>query len=62
MEKDEKNGLPPESVYFVIKTLLNKKNPPIHVTVGLQYKFIQVLKRFLPSRWVQAILYRMYGR
>ena len=62
MEKDEKNGLPPESVYFVIKTLLNKKNPPIHVTVGLQYKLIQVLKRFLPSRWVQAILYRMYGR
>jgi short-subunit dehydrogenase len=62
MEKDEKNGLPPQSVYKVIKKLLLKKNPPIHVTVGTQYKIIQLLKRLLPSRWVQAILYRLYGR
>jgi short-subunit dehydrogenase len=62
MEKDEINGLPPQTVYTVIKKLILKRNPPIHVTVGLQYKSILLLKRLLPSRWVQAILYRMYGR
>ena len=62
MEKDEKNGLPAKSVYDVCKKLLTKRHPPIHVTVGFQYRILQTLKRLLPTRFVQWLLYQMYGK
>jgi short-subunit dehydrogenase len=62
MEKDEKNGLPAITVYHVCKRLIKQKNPPIAVTVGLQYQIIQGLKWLLPPRLVQWLLYQMYGK
>ena len=62
MEKDEKQGLPAISVYKVCHKLLTQKNPPIHVTVGFSYQLLQTLKRFLPTRLVQWLLYQTYGK
>ena len=61
MEKDEQGGKNPVSVAKVINSVLIKKNPPIKVTVGLQYKLFVFLKRILPSKFVNYILYKMYG-
>ncbi len=62
MEKDEKGGLPASSVYKVCVRLVKQKNPPIHVTVGLQYKVLQLLKWLLPTKLVQWLLYQIYGK
>jgi short-subunit dehydrogenase len=62
MEKDEKGGLPASSVYKVCLRLVTQKNPPIHVTVGLQYKILQFLKWLLPTKLVQWLLYQVYGK
>jgi short-subunit dehydrogenase len=62
MEKDEKNGMPPHSVYRVICKLLTQKNPPVSVTVGVSYKLLQFLKKLLPEKLIQFLLYTIYGR
>lgn len=62
MEKDEKNGLPTASVYKVCRRLVNQKNPPIHVTIGLQYQVLQALRWLLPTKLVQWLLYQIYGK
>lgn len=62
MEKDEKNGLPAQSVYQVCRRLIYQKHPPIAVTVGLQYQVLQALKWMLPPRVVQWLLYQIYGK
>jgi len=62
MEKDEKNGLPAVSVYQVCRRLVKQKHPPIHVTVGFQYKILQLLKSLLPRKFVQWLLYQIYGK
>lgn len=61
MEKDEQSGKDPISVAKVIYKLLKRKNPPVKVTVGFIYKLFVFLKRILPSRLVNYILYKMYG-
>ena len=62
MEKDEKNGLPASTVYQVCLRLVKQKHPPIHVTVGMQYKILQVVKWLLPPKFVQWLLYQIYGK
>lgn len=62
MEKDEKNGLHPRTVYRVCRRLIRLKNPPIHVTVGVSYQLLQALKWLLPTRFVQWLLYQIYGK
>lgn len=62
MEKDEQNGMTPESVAKVICKALFKKNPkPINV-VGFKYKFFLFLNHFLPRKLVYKILYSMYAK
>lgn len=61
MEKDEQGGKNPVSVAKVIYKVLKKKNPPVKVTVGFLYKLFVFLKRILPSKFVNYILYKMYG-
>lgn len=62
MEKDEKNGKDPITVAKVIHKVLKKKNPPLKVTVGFEYKLFVFLKRIFPVRFVNYILYKMYGK
>lgn len=62
MEKDEQNGVDPIKVSKVIYKVINKKSPPVKVTVGLDYKFLVFLRRLLPIKLVNHILYKMYGK
>ena len=62
MEKDEQNGMTPESVAKVICKALFKKNPkPLNV-VGFKYKFFLFLNKILPRRWVYKILFDLYAK
>lgn len=61
MEKDEAKGSSPLAVARVIYRCLQKKNPPVKVTVGFTYKLLVFLKKILPNRLISYILYKMYG-
>lgn len=62
MEKDEQNGLPPRVLARKAIRLLMKRNPPVTATVGIQYQLFLLLKKWLPHRWVMAVLYLLYGK
>lgn len=60
MEKDEENGKDPESVARVVKKILRRKNPPIKVVVGLDYKALMLLRRLLPEKGLLFLLRKIY--
>ena len=62
MEKDEQNGMSPEKVANVVVKISNKKNPPIQYTMGFGWKFLMFVKRFLPERLINYIIYQIYGK
>ena len=62
MAYDEQHGMPPETVVKMIVKFLKKKRLPIYKTVGLQYKVIMGLVKFLPHRLRLAIIYKLYGK
>lgn len=62
MEADEQNGCQPIKVSKVIYKCVTKKHPPIKVAVGFNYKLFMILKRILPNKWVNRILYQLYGK
>lgn len=61
MEKDEQKGKDPITVARVVARVLKRKNPPLKVTVGFSYKLLVFLKRLLPVKTVNNIVYRLYG-
>ncbi|HHV99521.1 MAG TPA: SDR family oxidoreductase [Clostridiaceae bacterium] len=61
MIKDETSGPGPEVVAKAVLKIAKRKNPPIRVTVGTGYKVIVFLKRFLPVRFVQYMVSKMYS-
>ena len=61
MEKDEQNGRNPISVVKVINKLMKRKNMPVHVTVGFDYKFLVFLGKVLPKRLASFIISKLYG-
>ena len=60
MEHDEQNGRSPETVAAVVMKLIAKKDPPVRVAVGAEYKILMFILRFLPDRLKQFILRKMY--
>ncbi len=62
MERDEENGMSPWEIAKGVTKILDKKNPPATFTIGFNYKLLRVLKRFLPERLINYILYQMYGK
>jgi short-subunit dehydrogenase len=62
MENDEKTGMPTSSVYRAIKRVISKKHPPVSVTIGVSYRLLQGLNRVLPKRFVQWLIYQLYGK
>ena len=60
MAGDEQNGKDPGSVAKVALALAAKKNPPARVPVGIDYKALMVLLRFLPDRVKEAIISKLY--
>lgn len=61
MERDERNGVSPEKVAQVLFRVATRKNPPVRVAVGMDYRFLLLLRRLLPDRLVQWFLERMYA-
>lgn len=60
MEKDEQNGASPASVASVVLRIARRKNPPVRVSVGFQYKLVYGLTRVLPTRLKLIILKWIY--
>ncbi len=61
MEKDEQNGMSPSKVAKTVYKLSNKKNPPATKTMGGVYKLLMFVKRIVPERFINFVLYKMYG-
>ncbi len=60
MEKDEKNGYPPEkNADFIYRTALRRSVAPVY-TVGGKYKILTFIMRFLPERLINFIICRLY--
>ena len=62
MAQDEQNGMAPERVTNTILKMLNKRRLPIFKTIGVQYKLIMFLAKFLPHRLRLYFLYKLYGK
>jgi|SRR5690554_1304850 len=62
MEKDETSGVSPLKVTKVIYRVMKRKNPPIKRVVGFDYKLLVFLKRLLPDKLVNFIVYRLYAK
>jgi len=61
MERDERNGMPPESIAMLIYKLSCKKNPPPSKVGGLKYAVFVKLSKVLPERLVVFLISRIYG-
>lgn len=60
MAHDEQHGKPPKSVARAALRLATKKHPPVRTAIGLDYKLLMVLLRFLPDRAAERILMKLY--
>jgi len=60
MERDENNGHSPDVVAKVVEKIINRKNPPLTVAVGLQYKLLVFIKRLVPKKLESFIVSQMY--
>jgi NAD(P)-dependent dehydrogenase (short-subunit alcohol dehydrogenase family) len=61
MERDERNGMPPEIIARLIYKLSCKKNPPPSKVGGLKYAVFVKLSKVLPERLVVFLISRIYG-
>jgi len=60
MEKDEMNGPDPIVVAKAVARATGRKNPPAFITVGLGYKLLVFLKRFVPRSLESFVVGKMY--
>ena len=60
MEKDEKNGMPPEAIASAAIRQLCRKKMTARVIPGFGYKAISVLLRIFPTRLVRRIVEMLY--
>lgn len=56
MERDEKNGMPPEVIAKLIVRLASSSRPPVSRVGGGKYVFLVALSKVLPPRLVSYIL------
>ena len=61
MEQDEQNGMNPIVISKKVLRLIQSKHMPIESTVGIQYKLMLFIKRFVTITRVNRILGMMYG-
>jgi len=62
MEQDELHGMRPDAVARVVERVLGRKKMPPAVAVGVQYKLFLFLKKILPKRLVERVVYLLYGK
>ena len=61
MEKDETNGVPASKVAKKIYKVSLKKNPNTYYVVGTSYRLLVYLSRVLPKRFVNWLIFKIYG-
>ena len=61
MKNDEQNGASPVAVANTIYKMIQRKNPPVRVTVGFQYKLVLFLKRILPTHILEKVVGLLYN-
>ncbi len=61
MARDEQNGTDPKITAKTILRMAKRKNPPISVTVGIQYKLIKFAIHLLPERLVGFAVKLLYA-
>ena len=61
MEKDETEGMSPDTAGAYIARIALKKRVKPYYSVGFVYKLFSVIYRVLPWRFISFILYKMYG-
>ncbi len=61
MEHDEQNGKSPDTVAKAVQKALERRRPPLKITVGGQYKLFVGLRKVLPTRFVNFILRKLYA-
>lgn len=61
MINSEQNGPGPEICLKELKRIIKSKNPPVRIIVGVNYKFIGLLKRILSSSVIEKIITKMYS-
>ncbi len=60
MEHDETHGPDPIVVAKVVGKVIEKRNPPVVKTVGLQYKLLVFMKRLIPKALESFVVGKMY--
>jgi short-subunit dehydrogenase len=61
MEKDELNGPDPIVVARAVGKIIERKNPPVCVAVGMRYKLLTFMKRLVPKVFESFVVSKMYG-
>ena len=62
MEKDERNGMPPERVGEAVARTALARAPRMLRAVGAQYQAIHALTRVIPYDWVSRLVGKIYGK
>lgn len=61
MEKDEKNGMSPKKIAYLITKIAKKRRAKCFYTAGISYKAILLLRKLLPITLVNRIVGKIYG-
>ena len=61
MERDEQNGMPPETIARSLLKLAARRHPPLYTTAGLQYHIFSLLNRILPASLVCRVVGKIYS-
>ena len=61
MERDERNGHPPEKVAALVCRVAKKKRVAPQYTVGAGYKALVLLARILPPSLCRFVLGKLYA-
>jgi short-subunit dehydrogenase len=62
MEQDEQHGKSPDTVAKAVVRLLQRRHLPLNTVIGVSYRVFVFLNRLLPARFVNWIIYQMYGK
>ena len=62
MERDEQNGMDPAVAGRYIASLALRKSVKPEYAIGVQYKFLSVLAKLLPSRLKNRIIGMLYAK
>lgn len=61
MERDERKGDSPESIARTAVRAAFARHPKPRITVGFSYKAVDLLRRCLPERWTQRLIFKLYS-